>query len=113
MAGRYDIFADQGATFHLRFFVSDDSVPRNLASYTARMQVRAFTSSTDKLLDLSSAAGDIVLTSGGQVDVTVSATRMANVVEGKHYYDIELVSAGGEVERILSGRFAVSAEVSR
>ena len=112
-AGKYNVKADQGSTFVLDFIVSTDSVPWNLTGYTARMQVRAFTSSPDTILDLSTAGGQIVLTSGGRVTVTVSAAVMSDVVAGKHYYDIELVSAGNEVTRILEGRFVVTAEVSR
>jgi hypothetical protein len=111
-AGKYNVKADQGSTFVLDFIVSTDNVPWNLTGYTARMQVRAFTSSPDTILDLSTDS-EIVLTSGGRVTVTVSAAVMSDVVAGKHYYDIELVSAGNEVTRILEGRFVVAAEVSR
>jgi hypothetical protein len=112
-SGKYNITAEQGSTFVLDFTVSTDGSPWNLSTYSARMQVRAFTSSTDKLLDLSEALGDIVLNASGRVVITVSASRMAGVVEGKHYYDVELVSAGNEVTRILEGRFVVRPEVSR
>ena len=111
-AGKYNVKADQGSTFVLDFVVSTDNVPWNLTGYTARMQVRAFTSSPTTLLDLSTGNG-IVVTASGRVTVTVSAGDMSDVVAGKHYYDLELASAGGEVTRILEGRFVVAAEVSR
>jgi hypothetical protein len=114
MANKYHkIIADQGATFVLDFTVKTDGTFWNLTTYSARMQVRTFASATDKLLDLTSGAGDIVLTAGGRVTVTVSAGRMANVVAGKHVYDLELVSAGNEVTRILQGQFIVDDEVTR
>jgi hypothetical protein len=112
-AGKYNITAEQGSTFVLDFTVATDGSPWDLSTYSARMQVRTFTSATDTLLNLSEDANDISLNASGRVVVTVSATRMANVVAGKHYYDLELVSAGGEVTRILEGRFVVKAEVSR
>lgn len=112
-AGRYNIKAEQGSTFNLQFVVRTDGVPWNLSTYTARMQVRAFTTATDKLIDLTTENGGITVNASGQVNITHSASAMATVPEGKHYYDIELVSAGNEVTRILEGRFVVTPEVSR
>lgn len=111
-AGRYNITAEQGSTFTLNFTVDTDGVAWDLSTYTARMQVREAVAAVDKYLDLTSAAGDITLNASGNVVVTVSATRMAAVPAGRHVYDIELVSAGGVVTRILEGRFVVSPEVT-
>jgi hypothetical protein len=38
---------------------------------------------------------------------------MASVSAGKYRYDLELVSAGGVVTRLLEGVFLVTAEVTR
>jgi len=38
---------------------------------------------------------------------------MATVVAGRFVYDFEVESAGGEVTRILEGKFTVKAEVTR
>lgn len=111
-AGRYNVIAEQGATFTLQFTVDTDGSVWNLSTYTARMQVRESTNTATKFLDLTSAAGDISLTSLGVVTVTVSATDMAAVPAGRHLYDIELVSAGAEVTRILEGKFTVRPEVT-
>lgn len=111
--GKYNIIAPQGSTYRLSFTISTDGVPWNLTSYSARMQVRPNTNSTTKILDLSSANGDITLNSSGVVSVTASADAMAAATPGRHVYDIELVSAGNVVDRVLEGRFAVTPEVTQ
>lgn len=113
MAGIYNIVADQGSTFNFNFTIKIDDIAWDLGDYSARMQVRADYNTTNKFLDLSTADGDISVNSLGQVSVTVSATRMAAIAAGRWVYDIELVSAGGEVTRVLEGRFIVSAEVTQ
>jgi hypothetical protein len=113
MAGIYNIVADQGSTFNFNFTIKIDDISWDLSDYSARMQVRADYNTTNKFLDLSTANGDITLNSLGQVSVTVSATKMAAIAAGRWVYDIEFVSAGGEVTRVLEGRFIVSAEVTQ
>ena len=113
MAGTYNIVADQGATFNLNFTIKIDEVPWNLDSYKVRMQVRSDINTAAKLLDLSKDNGKMTANAIGQVTATASATEMTGVPSGRHMYDIEVESTGGEVTRILEGRFAVSAEVTR
>jgi hypothetical protein len=112
MAGKYNIVADQGATFHLNFTVATTGVPWDLSDYTARMLVAKSTSSATNLLDLSTASEDIVMNNVGRVEISADAVRMANLPAGRWIYTIELTSAGSEVTRILEGRFIVSAEVA-
>lgn len=111
--GTYNITALQGATFGLTFTISTDGTPWNLSTYSARMQVRHSVNASTTVLDLSSANGNITLNSSGQVSITVSATVMANISSNRYVYDIELESVGGEVSRVLQGKFIVSAEVTR
>ena len=109
MSGKYNIVAEQGATFNLNFRVETDGTPWNLTGYTFAMQVRRSTSSTTTLLNITSAT----MTSVGHVSATVNAATMANVPAGRWVYDIELTSSGAEVTRILEGRFIVTAEVTQ
>jgi hypothetical protein len=109
MSGKYNIVAEQGATFNLNFRVETDGTPWNLSDYTFAMQVRRSTSSNTTLLNITSAT----MTSGGEVSVTVSAATMTDVPAGRWVYDIELTSSGDEVTRILEGRFIVTAEVTQ
>jgi hypothetical protein len=109
MSGKYNIVAEQGATFNFNFRVETDGTPWNLTGYTFAMQVRESTSATTTLLNLTSAT----MTSGGHVSATVSATTMSGVPAGRWVYDIELTSSGGQVTRILEGRFIVTPEVTQ
>jgi hypothetical protein len=109
MSGKYNIVAEQGATFNLNFRVETDGTPWNLTGYTFAMQVRRSTSATTTLLNITSAT----MTSVGHVTATVSAATMADVPAGRWVYDIELTSSGGQVTRILEGRFIVTPEVTQ
>lgn len=109
MSGKYNIVAEQGATFNLNFRIETDGTPWNLTGYTFAMQVRRSSSSATTLLNLTSAT----MTSVGRVSATVNATTMSGVPAGRWVYDIELRSSGGEVTRILEGRFIVTAEVTQ
>jgi uncharacterized protein affecting Mg2+/Co2+ transport len=109
MSGKYNIVAEQGATFNLNFRVETDGTPWNLTGYTFAMQVRRSAAATTTLLNITSAT----MTSQGHVSVTVSATTMSDVPAGRWVYDIELTSSGNEVTRILEGRFIVTAEVTQ
>jgi len=109
MSGKYNIVADQGATFNLNFTIATDGVALNLTGYTFAMQVRRSSNSSTALLSLTSAT----MTSVGTVAVTVSAATMNDVPAGRWVYDIELTSSGGEVTRYLEGRFIVKAQVTQ
>lgn len=112
MSGKYNIVADQGATFNLNFTVKTDGVPWDLTTYSATMVVRKSTSSATDLLNLSSSNNDITLNNVGAVSITASAVAMAALPAGRWVYNIELTSSASEVTRILEGRFIVSAEVA-
>jgi len=109
MSGKHNIVAEQGATFNLNFRVETDGTPWNLTGYTFAMQVRRSTSASTTLLNITSAT----MTSVGHVSATVSAATMTDVPAGRWVYDIELTSSGGQVTRILEGRFIVTAEVTQ
>ncbi len=109
MSGKHNIVAEQGATFNFNFRVETDGTPWNLSDYTFAMQVRRSTASSTTLLNVTSAT----MTNLGRVSVSVSATTMNTVSAGRWVYDIELTSSGGEVTRILEGRFIVTPQVTR
>jgi Tfp pilus assembly PilM family ATPase len=111
--GTYDIVAGQGETFNLSFTVDNDGTVWNLSTYIGRMQVRQFAASTTTALDLSTTGGDITMSALGVVEITVSATEMAAVADGRYVYDFEVESTGGEVTRLIGGKFIVTPEVTR
>lgn len=109
MSGKYNIVAEQGATFNLNFRVETDGTPWDLSDYTFAMQVRRSTSASTTLLDID----DATMTSVGHVAVSIPADLMNDVPAGRWVYDIELTSSGEEVTRILEGRFIVSPQVTQ
>lgn len=112
--GQYDILAPQGATFSETYTYKVNGALVDLTSYTARMQVRKTPSSDVKLLDLTTENSGITLGGvAGTITVGASATAMAAVPSGKYRYDLEVVSSGGVVTRLLEGVFVVSPEVTR
>ena len=114
LAGTYKITCDQGATFERVITVKDSTgTPMNLTGYTARMQVRRETESSEILVELTTENGRISL-GGAAGTITLSmnpATTAAIVDEG--VYDLEIISNGGAVHRVLKGRFALDLEVTR
>jgi len=114
VAGDYDIIADQGATF-TRVITWNDSAgsPVNLSGYTARMQVRQRYVSTTTVLSLTSGSGITLGGALGTITLLASATTTAAITAGEYLYDLELVSGGGVVTRLLQGSFTVRAEVTR
>ena len=115
IAGLYNINCDQGATFSRTITWTDSArTPYNLTGYTARMHVRTTAATTTTLIELTTANSRITLGgASGTVTLTISATDTAALTPGKYVYDLELVSGGGVVSRIIEGNFVVKAEVTR
>lgn len=114
MAGKYNITIDQGSTFTFQFTIQDGTgTAWNLTSYTARMQIRTAAESTSTLVSLTNSSGITLGGAAGTVTITISATQTAAMPAGRHVWDIEVVSAGGVVTRILEGKAIVKAEVTR
>jgi hypothetical protein len=115
-AGIYNIVADQGATLS-RTITWKDSAKKaiNITGYTARMHVRATVESASTILELTTANSRITLGgSSGTVTMTVSASDMAAIPEGKYVYDLEIVAPStGVVNRLIQGNFVVRPEVTR
>lgn len=112
-AGKYNIKVEQGATFLLDFTIKTGSTPWNLTSYTARMQVRTSVNATTTLLSITNSDYITLGGSAGTVAISVPATVTDDLIAGRHVYDFELVSSGGQVWRVLEGKFTVSPEVTR
>ncbi len=114
--GTFDMRCWQGVTWSYDILWEDgDPVsPVNLTGYSARMQVRAAAASDDIVLELDSGLGGEITLGGaaGTIDLNLTATATAEIPAGWYVYDLELVS-GATVTRLLEGRFAVSAEVTR
>jgi hypothetical protein len=115
ISGSYNITCDQGATFKRTItWTNQARVPYNLTGYTARMQVRSTAASSTIVLELTTANSRITLGgTAGTVNLLVAADVTAALTPGLYVYDLELVSGGGEVTRLIEGNFNVKAEVTR
>ena len=115
LGNRYDLEIKQGATLSLTATWKDSTgTAVNLTGYTARMQVRATYDSASTILSLTSSSGITLGGSAGTIAITASATTTAALTAPwSGVWDLELVSGGGEVTRLLEGAATVSPEVTR
>lgn len=87
--------------------------PVDLASYTARMQIRASQSASVFLLELTSPSGIALDNTLKTITLTITAAVTAAVTWTAGVYDLEMVSPGGVVTRLLEGAVSVVEEVTR
>jgi hypothetical protein len=111
--GKYNIVCPQGSTFNQQLTWTIDNDPVDLTGYTARMQVREKHISNVYNLNLTTENGGIVLGDDeGTILLTASATDTSEIIAKEYVYDLELDS-GGEVLRLIEGKFIVTPEVTR
>ena len=107
MALKANMVIDQGTTFSTMIEILDENdEPVNVASYSARGQIRKHYSSTNSVSFSTSL-------SNGSLVVSLTANQTANIVSGRYVYDIELVDPANTVARILEGIVTVTPEVTR
>ena len=112
--GSLDFLMPKGSTFSRTLTWKISGSPVNLTDYTARMQARASVTSATVVLDLTTANSKIVLGgTAGTITITVSAADTAAITQQSLAYDLELVSAGGVVTRLIEGQIVLSPEVTR
>lgn len=112
--GRLDLTISQGATFDDQFiWESGDGVAYNLTGFTARLQIRATKDDSTTLVSLTNGAGLTLGGIAGTIDVLLSATTTAALSFTTAFWDLELVSGGGVVYRLLEGYVTLSKEVTR
>ncbi len=115
-AGLYNIVADQGSTLSRTILWRDPAKkPILMTGYTARMKVRA-SSTSNPILSLTTENGGISLgLTNGQIQLYVSDEVMATIPEGKYLYDLEMVAPSDDiyVYKLLQGNFVVRPEVTR
>lgn len=115
LGNRFDIEINQGATFELTVTWKDSAgTAINLTGYSARMQVRETYSSSSTIVSLTNGSGITLGGAAGTIAIVISATTTAALTAPfSGVYDLELVSAGGVVTRLLQGAATVSPEVTR
>ena len=112
-AGTLDLSIEQGATYNLVLTWRIDGTAVNLTGYTARLQARVDVEDTETVLSLTSGAGITLGGAAGTITLNQTATQTALLPAGTYIYDLELVSGGGVVTRLVQGELIVSAEVTR
>ena len=115
LGNRFDITINQGATFELTVTWKDSTgAAINLTGYSARMQVRETYSSASTVVSLTNGSGITLGGAAGTIAILISATTTAALTAPfSGVYDLELVSAGGVVTRLLQGAATVTPEVTR
>ena len=110
----YDLCIPQGATFSRVIIWKADGDEVNLTGFTARAQIRPSAASATTTLSLTTENTRIALGgTAGTITLSISYTYTAAIAAGRYVYDLELVSAGGIVTRLLQGVVTVSANVTR
>ena len=123
IAGNYNILCQQGASFARVIALEQPRTPTEqnpaeyeiypLANHTARMQVRRTIESTTPLITLTTENGRISINvEAGLITLSISAADSA-ALESSGIYDLEIITSGGLVSRVIQGTFTLSLEVTR
>ena len=112
-AGYHDVVIEQGATFSLSLTYKDSTgAAINLTGFTARSKFKTSYSGT-VVANLTSSSGITLGGAAGTIVLTISATDTAAITApSSGVYDLEIVSSGGVVTRLLEGKYNVTPEVT-
>ena len=111
--GKYNMICPQGATFAKELTYTIDDEPVDLTTYTARMQVREKHTSQTAKVTLTTENGGITLGGDeGTINLYIADETTSQINAKEYVYDLEL-TAGGEVYRLIEGKFIVTPEVTR
>jgi hypothetical protein len=113
-AGEYDITIEQGSGFSLPLtYEAPEGSPVDFTGSTARLHVREKYSSSDRLIELTTANGGIELGDDGSIQLSISAADTAELAFSRGVYDLEIVPPGGEPYKIIKGNVFLKREVTR
>ena len=121
IAGIYNITCEQGTDFSrsciLKYPDPSDSTGStyllyDLTGYTARMQVRRTLESATPEIELTTENGGIVLGgTAGTFEISMTNAQTA-ALDSDGVYDLEIISGGGTVSRVIQGTFPLDLEVT-
>jgi len=111
----YNFEIPQGATWTQVINWKTGSPPAfvNTTSFTARCQFRSSHASSTVVMELSTANTRITMTNAGVITLSLTATLTAGIPATRYVYDLEMISSGGVVTRLLEGHVTVTPEVTR
>jgi hypothetical protein len=112
---RYDLIINKGATFSKEIRYKDENEALiNLTGYTARMHIRETIDSSTTIVTLTTENGGITLGGvAGTIILTISAADTAAITQNTGVYDLEIISGGGLVTRLLEGEVQFTDNVTR
>jgi hypothetical protein len=85
----------------------------NTAGFSAKCQFRSSHASSTIVMELSTANTRISMTNAGVITLSLTAALTAGIPATRYVYDLEMISAGGVVTRLLEGHVTVTPEVTR
>lgn len=115
MSAKYCFTIDQGTDLRVPFVLKNaDGTLVNLTGCAVRMQLRKNFYADEAVDTLSTENGRITMSpSEGRFELVFPNSVTAGYPVQTLVYDIELVSSGGEVRRIVEGKASVTPEVTR
>ena len=121
IAGIYNITCEQGTDFTRSCILKypDPADPTgstyllyDLTGYTARMQIRRTLESASPEIELTTENSGIVLGGdAGTFNIVMTNTQTA-ALDSDGVYDLEIISGGGTVSRVIQGTFTLDLEVT-
>ncbi len=114
-AGKLNIVIEQGTTFNpIMTYTDENDNPIDLTGFTARMQIRLKRTSTDVIHELTTENGGITLGgAAGTIALLITDVDTAAFSFKPSIYDLELISSGGIVTRLLQGSVTLSTEATK
>ena len=115
-AGYHHFIIEQGATFGQTLTLKDSTgTVINLTGYaSAQMDLRENPDATDPIISLTTANSRITLGgSAGTVTLNISATDTAALSVDDGVFDLEIVSGGNVVTRLIEGTYSIRRNISR
>lgn len=94
--------------------VVEYNVPVPLAGYSARMQIRQKIGSEEKILELTSEDGNILIdTNDSTITIVIDAETTAGFTFNSAVYSLEMVASDDSVTQLVSGNISLIKEVTR
>lgn len=114
-AATVNLVIEQGTDFsHIVGLTNDDGSVFNLTGYDARMQIRSTVATAAILYELTVSNGRIEVNAGaGQLRLNIGNAVTSAMTWRSGVYDLEIISSGGIVTRIMQGNATLSLEVTR
>lgn len=114
-AGKLNIVIEQGTTFNpVLTYTDENDAAIDLSGYTARMQIRDKRTSANFIHELTTENSGITLGGvAGTITLLITDTDTAAFAFKNAVYDLELISGGGIVTRLLNGSVTLSTEATK